>query len=412
MTSTTVPDRSRGLSIAQLVLSIIALTITLVSALTMLILFNVPGLSMIGTQPLEQLKTFMWVNGLIGLIAVPSLVLSIRRLAGRPAPQRLRHGLLVASLALLLVPLLVLLVEKNIPVSLPAGIMALINVLVVGLPLWWLIELGSRRLKSGSRQRCWGLSTLSLFVTMPVIMTVEILFLLVVVVFGSVWITRQPGFIDIVNQLQNQLMMNPFEIQGLVRLLEPMLTRPEVGVAALLGICLFIPLIEEFLKPLGLWFLSRHDLTPAEGFTAGLVCGAAFALLESSLSLTAVSGEAWLTTAAGRLGTGLLHTLTAGLNGWALVSTWREGKFLRQAAVYILTVLLHGTWNLFALLAGLREAGDQFQTLVNPGLAAASPWVLGGLAALMLAGLFFANFKLRPDETPLMLPPELPQVLE
>lgn len=412
MTSTTVPDRSRGLSIAQLVLSIIALTITLVSALTMLILFNVPGLSMIGTQPLEQLKTFMWVNGLIGLIAVPSLVLSIRRLAGRPAPQRLRHGLLVASLALLLVPLLVLLVEKNIPVSLPAGIMALINVLVVGLPLWWLIELGSRRLKSGSRQRCWGLSTLSLFVTMPVIMTVEILFLLVVVVFGSVWITRQPGFIDIVNQLQNQLMMNPFEIQGLVRLLEPMLTRPEVGVAALLGICLFIPLIEEFLKPLGLWFLSRHDLTPAEGFTAGLVCGAAFALLESSLSLTAVSGEAWLTTAAGRLGTGLLHTLTAGLNGWALVSTWREGKFLRQAAVYILTVLLHGTWNLFALLAGLREAGDQFQTLVNPGLAAASPWVLGGLATLMLAGLFFANFKLRPDETPLMLPPELPQVLE
>lgn len=412
MTSTTVPDRSRGLSIAQLVLSIIALTITLVSALTMLILFNVPGLSMIGTQPLEQLKTFMWVNGLIGLIAVPSLVLSIRRLAGRPAPQRLRHGLLVASLALLLVPLLVLLVEKNIPVSLPAGIIALINVLVVGLPLWWLIELGSRRLKSGSRQRCWGLSTLSLFVTMPVIMTVEILFLLVVVVFGSVWITRQPGFIDIVNQLQNQLMMNPFEIQGLVRLLEPMLTRPEVGVAALLGICLFIPLIEEFLKPLGLWFLSRHDLTPAEGFTAGLVCGAAFALLESSLSLTAVSGEAWLTTAAGRLGTGLLHTLTAGLNGWALVSTWREGKFLRQAAVYILTVLLHGTWNLFALLAGLREAGDQFQTLVNPGLAAASPWVLGGLATLMLAGLFFANFKLRPDETPLMLPPELPQVLE
>ncbi|HPS42281.1 MAG TPA: PrsW family glutamic-type intramembrane protease [Anaerolineaceae bacterium] len=412
MTSTTVPDRSRGLSIAQLVLSIIALTITLVSALTMLILFNVPGLSMIGTQPLEQLKTFMWVNGLIGLIAVPSLVLSIRRLAGRPAPQRLRHGLLVASLALLLVPLLVLLVEKNIPVSLPAGIMALINVLVVGLPLWWLIELGSRRLKSGSRQRCWGLSTLSLFVTMPVIMTVEILFLLVVVVFGSVWITRQPGFIDIVNQLQNQLMMNPFEIQGLVRLLEPMLTRPEVGVAALLGICLFIPLIEEFLKPLGLWFLSRHDLTPAEGFTAGLVCGAAFALLESSLSLTAVSGEAWLTTAAGRLGTGLLHTLTAGLNGWALVSTWREGKFLRQAAVYILTVLLHGTWNLFALLAGLREAGGQFQSLVNPGLAAASPWVLGGLAALMLAGLFFANFKLRPDETPLMLPPELPQVLE
>ena len=412
MTSTTVPDRSRGLSIAQLVLSIIALTITLVSALTMLILFNVPGLSMIGTQPLEQLKTFMWVNGLIGLIAVPSLVLSIRRLAGRPAPQRLRRGLLIASLALLLVPLLVLLVEKIIPVSLPAGIMALINVLVVGLPLWWLIELGSRRLKSGSRQRGWGLSTLSLFVTMPVIMTVEILFLLVVVVFGSVWITRQPGFIDIVNQLQNQLMMNPFEIQGLVSLLEPILTRPEVGVAALLGICLFIPLIEEFLKPMGLWFLSRHDLTPAEGFTAGLVCGAAFALLESSLSLTAVSGEAWLTTAAGRLGTGLLHTLTAGLNGWALVSTWREGKFLRQAAVYILTVLLHGTWNLFALLAGLREAGGQFQSLVNPGLAAASPWVLGGLAALMLAGLFFANFKLRPDETPLMLPPELPQVLE
>ena len=412
MNTIKVPDRSRGLSIAQLVLSIIALFSTLVSSLSALILFKIPGLSSIASEALEPLKSFMWVNGLIGLVAVPSLVLSIRRLSGKPAPQRLRQGLLVASLALLLVPLLVLLEEKIIRVTLPAGLLALINLLVVGLPLWWLVELGSHRLKTGSRQRGWGLTTLSLFVSMPVIMTVELLFLLVVIVFGSVWITRQPGFIDIVNQLQNRLLVNPLEVQGLVSLLEPLLNRPEVGLTVLLAICLFLPLIEEFLKPLGLWFLSRHNLTPAEGFTAGLVCGAAFALLESSLALTVASGEGWLTTAAGRLGTGLLHTFTAGLNGWALVSTWKEGKFLRQAAVFILTVLLHGTWNLFALLAGLREAEGQFQTLVNPGLAAASPWVLGGLATLMLAGLFFANFKLRPDETPLMLPPEIPQVLE
>lgn len=412
MISTTVPDRSRGLSIAQLVLSIIALTTTLVSVLSMLIMLNVPGLSTIGIGAIDQLKTFMWVNGLIGLVAIPSLVLSIRRLAGKPAPQRLQHGLLIASLALLLVPLLALLEEKIIRATLPEGLLALLNLLVVGLPLWWLVELGSRRIKSGSRQRGWGLSTLSLFVTMPVIMTIELLFLLVVLIFGSVWITRQPGFIDIVNQLQNRLMVNPLDIQGLVPALEPILNRPEVGVAALLAICLFIPMIEEFLKPLGLWFLSRHDLTAAEGFTAGLVCGAAFALLESSLALSVVSGEGWLVAAAGRLGTGLLHTFTAGLNGWALVSTWKEGKYLRQAVVYILTVLVHGSWNYFALLSGLREAGGQFQTLVSPGLAAVSPWVLGGLAALMLAGLIFTNLKLRTREIPSTPPPELPVVLE
>jgi len=38
----------------------------------------------------------------------------------------------------------------------------------------------------------------------------------------------------------------------------------------------FIPLVEEMLKPLAVWFLVSWRLSPSEGFTAGLISGLAF----------------------------------------------------------------------------------------------------------------------------------------
>ena len=73
--------------------------------------------------------------------------------------------------------------------------------------------------------------------------------------------------------------------------------------------------------------LAGKGLTDQEGFVAGLLCGAGFALLENLLYFMNVgTAEEWLFMVIGRAGTGVLHMFGSALMGWGLARTWREGK--------------------------------------------------------------------------------------
>ena len=123
------------------------------------------------------------------------------------------------------------------------------------------------------------------------------------------------------------------------------------ALAVLSGI---IPLIEEILKPLALWGLAGRDLTDQEGFVAGLLSGAGFALLENLLYFTNIlTAEGWSFMVIGRAGTGVLHMFSSGLVGWALARAWRSGKWPFLGGMTLLAVAFHGLWNAFALLGGL-----------------------------------------------------------
>jgi len=98
--------------------------------------------------------------------------------------------------------------------------------------------------------------------------------------------------------------------------------------------------------------------------------------------------------ALGRAGTGLLHTFNAGMMGWALASTWQDGRLSRLAWVYIGVVLLHGVWNIFALMLGFVSLPVAVPQVLN-GLSGAIPWILGLLAFVMLWVLFRLNKNLR-----------------
>jgi RsiW-degrading membrane proteinase PrsW (M82 family) len=212
--------------------------------------------------------------------------------------------------------------------------------------------------------------------------------------------------------VQQGLFNGSFDPQSLTIDWMSLLQRPAVVGAILLAAVLVVPLIEELLKPLGVWVLKSRGLSPAGGFTAGMICGAIFALLESLFSLSAISGEEWLYTVVGRVGTGLLHLALTGFNGWALAASWRDGRYLRIGITYILTVLVHGVWNLFAMLMGLNMVGDELELNVNPVLTASAPWVLVALAFAILAALFLLNRHLRHAQTPVSSPPPLPVTTE
>jgi len=395
---------SRTLTIAQLVVSIIGIILSLVGVIGLSILLLSPASGNILAEQTDLIRNLLWVLLAVTLLTIPSLVTSIRCLNGKPPRSALRKKFLLSSLALLLVPFLMLLGNRLSASQVGGWLVAPINILTVLIPIWWFLELGRFRLSAGSKQRQWGLSTFSIFVTLPVAMLVEIIVIGVGLVIGMMWLVQQPEFAPFISQFGGQFNLDSLDWQYLSFDFMPLLQRPEVIAAVILGIALVIPLIEELLKPLGVWVLNKHSLSPAEGFAAGLICGAAFALLESLFSVSAALGGDWLYAVVGRVGTGLLHVFTVGLNGWALASTWRDGRQLRTAITYVITVLIHGTWNLFAILMGLDRLGSEFPQVFDPSLTGSAVWVLAALTALMAVTLFAFNRRLRraPLPSPLL----------
>jgi hypothetical protein len=80
--------------------------------------------------------------------------------------------------------------------------------------------------------------------------------------------------------------------------------------------------------------------------------------------------------------------------------------------VYALTVLIHGVWNFFAVFTGIAKVGAAFPLPSDPLLTRLAPWVLLGMAVMMLTALFSMNRVLLRQEktsaTPPVLPPPLP----
>jgi RsiW-degrading membrane proteinase PrsW (M82 family) len=193
----------------------------------------------------------------------------------------------------------------------------------------------------------------------------------------------------------------------LLRSLAPYLARPAVIYIALVYIAGIVPLIEEVLKPLGVWLLVGRALSPAAGFAAGALSGAGYALFES-LALAAGGGEEWAFQAFVRSGTGLVHIATAGLTGYALALAWRENRYIRLGVAYLLSVTLHSLWNgltvIYSYSALLEQTGSAEAMPLVTRIGIAAPFAITYLALTCFVFLLLANRLLRrPDplaETP------------
>ncbi len=400
------PARTHLPSVAQLILSVIGLVTSLFGVLFLWMAGRL-GASMQSMDALtvQQFNALIWIGLFISLLAIPSLVFSIRRLAGKPSiavPSR--WVMVTATFWLVMVIAGAYLIYQNPAILNHSMLKALITTLMVAIPLWWFVEFGRHKVTANSLQRQWGLLNFSIFAGLPITILIEMLFLLLVCIFGAAWLMQQPEFKALWMTVQTQLMLNPEDFSNVFQKMGPLVQKPGVIVTGFLLVAVLIPLIEETLKPLALWFFIKKEWQPSEGFTAGLICGASFALVESILSMLSIPQETWVFTLVGRIGTGLLHTLTAGLTGWALVSTWRDGKYLRVGLVYLASASIHGLWNFFALLYGLGTNTDLFGEPAFSGLIQIAPTVLGGLFVLMLNLLFLMNRKIRFTQVPPPIP--------
>jgi hypothetical protein len=386
------------LSVWQLVLSVIALVCNLV--VIAIVLLALSGDSATGASTI-QMNVVLWIFILFAATCIPSLILSIKNLKGiEPKVFALsKKSLFVAVGALLLEGGLIYLVYRLKIQAIPVALSGLLDVLVIALPVAAWVIIGAHGLKAHSTQRLWGIFNLSEFVSTSLAMIIEIIMALLVIVAVIGWLAQQTEFAPYLTLFQNQGSLTDMQMQSLVYDIQPLISTPIIYAIVVLGMCLFVPMVEELLKPLGVWFLMGRNITPSEGFFAGLIGGAGFALVESLLVMGSAN-DAWVSTVIGRVGTGLLHVTTAGILGRAMAKTWQDGKYQRISQTYLGMILLHGTWNFFAVLMALQSAVVPFEFSWVQALLPYVQWVLCGLAVGMIVVLTLVNRRLQRDSKP------------
>lgn len=337
--------------------------------------------------------------GLAGLLVLPSAAYALARLLGRPVwrwPAVLTRPRW--ALAILFLPLVYLVgywvSRQDAPLLL---LLPVLQPFAVGIPLVWICAVSLRGLPLGSPQRAWGVIASGAVLGPVLIFLLEVFAFILIVVVWSIAAASQPQLAQDILSLSQRLSAMPLDPQATQDILLPYLSQPAVIFSITSFVAVLIPLLEELVKPVGLWLLAGRAMSPALGFTAGALSGAAFALVES-LGFTS-SAEDWAVLAFMRIGTGFVHIAASALVGWGLASAWSQRKYLQLALAYLSAVALHGSWNGLSILS----AAASFQNY-SASLAAVSPWLdagnlaLAGMALLSSAGfavLLWGNRRLR-----------------
>jgi len=368
----------------------------LISLLLSVLFFMGGGVGLAGSSlPAESMTLLAmgWSALLFAGLFLPPLVKSIQQLSGKPGLPSQRSYFRLASLLMLLwLPLLLLGHWIATSGFLTWLFLPPLQVLLVAVPIFFLIEFARRKL-TYPQDGGWGVFSLGVIVTQPLVILLEIIGLLAVGGLVIAWLSQRPDLIDELNRLAQRLMDAQMDPRVVEQILLPYLQQPAIvylGLAIGAGL---IPLLEELLKPLALWGMVGRRLDEPAGFVLGLFAGGTFALIESLGMAVSATEQDWSSILVARLGTGILHITTTALMGWALAAAWKNRKYMQLGLTLLIAFSLHAVWNLLGLFMG-----------VQPYLPAASlpnldpivpPLALIVLAAAMLLILAGANRRLR-----------------
>ena len=289
-------------------------------------------------------------------------------------------------------------------------ILPVLTMFVIVPPIWLLFGIGTNGIELGSRWRLFSILGLSMTVGPVIMIVLELVLLVVIIIVGFLVVAIQNPILFRELVRIGQILKNETNQDVVLKMLAPYISNPIVIASGLGYIAVLVPMIEELFKPLAVWIFARKLESPAQGFAMGLLCGAAFALIES-LNASGDGSMSWPVIVSIRAGTSLLHMTASGLVGWGIVSAFREKHILRFFVVYFTAVSIHGIWNACAIGVGLSAIGE---SIGRPGwLFNYIPAMLGGMAILgvgMFVVLAASNRKLRNASLPSALTPALQEM--
>jgi hypothetical protein len=403
-TTTTQNTTLHRTSIWQFILSLVGLFLFWSAAM---------GIALVGllqlirrtTSPMEALPLFLMVGGLLlcGFLILPSAGYALMHIKGRPKAKGISlPNILRPTLLILIFPLILLLGYAISGLETLAWLfLPILHVIAIGLPVLWLVYIALHGLPWTSPQRNWGVFASGLTLSPIMIFILEALALLVIFVVWIIWLSLRPDLAEELYVLAERLQDPTYLPEDVLHLLGPYLAKPAVIFGIFAFGAVLVPLIEEAIKPIGVWLLVGSSLSPAFGFAAGALSGAGYALVES-LALSSTGGEDWLVVVIARAGTAGIHILTTALMGWALAIAWQEGRYLRLGMTYLLAVAIHSLWNGLTLitvvgnLTNFNSINADFGLL--PQLSSLAPYGLGMLSLISFLSLFAFNKALRVNQ--------------
>jgi hypothetical protein len=364
------------------------------AALALAILLSVGGAVLLGGLTLSAAEGFtslLTASSLffISLLVAPSLYFSFRRILGNlSAPLHIerRYWFL-----LLLLPAVFALglwaTDQNYEL-----LIVLFNLFTIGLSVAWVAYVAVRGIRIGSLQRAWGALASGLAATPFFALLIEGAALLVGGVLLGLYVQSSTTLAPVFEELQQ--IPDP---DLLAQSLGQLVSDPLIFAAALFGLSVFVPIVEELLKPIGVYLLLGRNLTNAQGFAIGALCGAGYALAETAL--ISANPEDLLVGNLARFGTTAMHIFTAALSGYGLAWARNQRNWLIAPAFLLLSMLIHGVWNGVAVVMAafmLQQSAATTELTMSVGLAAT---VLGLLAFGSLAGLYVMNRRLAAATT-------------
>ena len=410
-------DRVNWLSVLQFGLGALSILISWIGAL---IFFTVGLFSIISGKGVHaavgdplRLFTMAAVYTAIGVLTLPSTyyalwrVLNLQAFDLRPLLNRVKPTFWITPF------ILVLLVGYWISShsALAWFVFPLMHLLAVGLPVTCILIFTIRSLPLGSAQRIWGIFTSGLLLAPSMAFVFEGLVGVGFLVCFVLVISRDPNLLDQLSSLAEWMQKANPTPELLVERITPWLVHPAVILSALLMIAVVVPMLEEALKPIGLYFLTKKRISPAAGFVLGVISGGAYAMVESLMLVSA--GQQWVYMMVARIGTAIIHIFTSGLIGWALVQARNKRGYARLGLSYFASVSIHGMWNALTLFStffylAIRNGFTlPYDIIYRLGLSAPFGLVflaIGTFIILLKANRLMGHFWERKIQTPVQQP--------
>ena len=258
-----------------------------------------------------------------------------------------------------------------------------------------------------SLKRIWGQFLAGLWASPMVAFFVEILAALTLAIIV---------FVAMFQELNSQGLIEDFSRPEqwtdpyLVSQAQELTNQPIILILIIAFLVLFVPMVEEAIKTIGIWPIIQRGFSQSQAFIGGAVAGAGYGLFEAFF--LGQPGISWAPVMVARAGATLMHMITTAITSLGIARARESGRWSIAVGYYFIAVFLHSLWNIAALGVGaIMLIQQDFSPIdFNRGLSfisAASGAVLVTLTVLAFLGIWFIPGRLGASEESL-----LPQTTE